>query len=526
MEPSISILLGAVACVLVMPFLAACIYLKKNDLFCNPWLVSFFTRNAGNNPEIRLFESLYASLTLVLKDTRRLLADSLREESLLDEKLSTSDSKLALLEENPSAKTRASDERLRKHRLERRLHQQRQTTQSLRDRVIELEEQAQIAYTKMLVCISREKAERIQSNADARLEWFANDPIELARHRIAAAERKVVSRELRVNESWIERQKQPKQPKPESQLPDAVSLRINDAIARLNSIRDFFGRISDLLESADPHVGRAYGRLQKYLQMSRKLCSISADQENALEHVLAKNELLAAEWQQRADLAREQNDETLEQHAVRRKSQYYAGSEELRAALKAQRKRNLLIGNLLFQIEILVRRAYLVALLLEALPQSMKQSLMEYKQLVALLGRQIRTLLNSPDLEPVVVPDDFDKRISRLEHASVMAYITIAKKQSAGLSRSAARSFRKRVGTTWAAVLSTRDLQKADFDRWDRVFNEGAEAGQEFLCIVASQRRDECARVLRTAQQGAEVLAIIISLLDRQLGDDRGATTA
>lgn len=248
--------------------------------------------------------------------------------------------------------------------------------------------------------------------------------------------------------------------------------------------------IREAAMAADPNIERAYNRLAEQLALGRKLMDASFEQEARLEQQLKKH-------------------------------QGKFDNIDLEAALKNHRRKNLATEHQLFRVDGIVRRLYMVMILLKALPASKAEELLQYTNVVNDLCSYLSQSWEGTT--EIKAPIEFSDRITQLEHSTLMAFVRIAKVDWKTLNDSAIGTLKEKVAEVKTIIESERQNQSDEANKWSNLAGKASEENKELIYFVASQRRDQCREILKITEQSLEVLDLSLTVAEKKRNDSAQA---
>jgi hypothetical protein len=523
MTPDIMLLLSVVLLVVLTPALLAVFYLRGDFILLSISLRNFrLSLSRRSRPKDRrqiACEERYEFLQDLRKVCKKQLVDSFAKQEHLDVQLHLlRDRAHALkcrLEKKPNnlrMKTKSLEIENGIIHLEAEAKQQQLKATQLQASLAELDLDVHAAYTQLLVSTASYESAVASKNADRLLSKIS---AQSANRMIEEMEKKVVERETRS----IIRLRPPatKLSEADMEMVDRLASQIASVPEMLGStFNNMIESVGALARAADPSIERSYQRLYKQLKLARKLGEHVAEQEDELESQIAKLICQIGYVQGQADVESGKEQPESANQWLLKKAHFEACSAELTTALKAHRRHNLSIGQQLFRVEGVVRRLHMIKLLLSALPMSMKEEFVQYTTLVNDVYRYLRSSWLRDIKDPAHINTaDFAERIAALEYRSQKAYIRIARGESRQLTTRAALRFKESVSAVITALDLERCEQKSELDKWDALMKRALAENQDFLHAVASQRSEQCAGILKTAEQSLEVLSVTISVPDK-----------
>jgi len=509
--PAETAILLALIALFVAPLTWASVFLRREHLRAIGELPNYYKRIRKESELERRLRGEYTRQQDLLIICRQSTAESTAKEKSITGKLSAAIDKLESIgnasEDQPSDSSLSREsEKLKETiaQLEKQQEEQTAKTLLLRNDLEELEAATQRAYMRMQVSTAKTHAESAAKKAE---EILARNYKGQAGEAIAKMEAKVAEREAKA--------KAPRVPVPEKsqpQISEADAARIESLFNTSSKLIALSGGIASVL---DPSMDRAYNRLNRLLKGSRKLASASLKEEDTLEAQLEIYDKQAVVWQQRLDEA----DREVSSDALEKLSSWKASDEaahaELVLALQAHRKRNLLIGQRLFRIEGIVRRLYILKLLIAALPRSMKEEFEQYIKLTDALSRYLENEWRSENADSGESPD-FANRLSTLERNTLMSFIRIAKSDRKELSAQSIVRLKSEISTMMPEFELEKSDQQVELDKWSALENQAIAGNKELLHAFASRRREQSATILKTVEQSIDVLQVILSRGDQQ----------
>jgi hypothetical protein len=338
------------------------------------------------------------------------------------------------------------------------------------------------------------QTEYAQSSVDKALSL---NPILQTRSFIAKMEDKVQKREkdaLKIPE-WNESSEDVKG------IEDAVERIANFGVA----VGGLIENIKHAVNTADPSIDRAYNRFTKNLSLIQSLARNSSKQEEELEKKIES--MSSANLSQRCENYRRQGEDALANTIAAMMESNVALAKELQISLSSHRRKNLQIERSLFRIEAIVRRLYMIKLLLTALPGTKIEELLAYTRIANTLTTYLQAEFGG---KPISQPTKaLPELLEEIETRTLMAYIRIAKGQSNRLSKRAEQRFVDDIATISRVIEIERNDAQTEFERWNNLTHQAVQEHRKLLHLVASERTTQSAHVLKTAQQSLEILSIL-----------------
>jgi|AGTN01.2.fsa_nt_gi hypothetical protein len=239
--------------------------------------------------------------------------------------------------------------------------------------------------------------------------------------------------------------------------------------------------VSAAAANADPSIDRAYDRLAEQLAAARKLMDDSFEQEAQLEQQIKEDE---------------DKFDTV----------------DLQASLKNHRRKNLATEHQLFRVDGIVRRLYMVKVLLKSLPSSGSEELLTYSNVVSDLCSFLNQTWDGKT--EVKAPVEFAERITELEQSTLMAFVRIAKVEWHKLNDSEIGQLKTKVEDATKIIKSEMQNQSDELNKWSTRAEKAFEENKELIYFVASQRRDQCREILKVTQQSLDVLDLSLSVVE------------
>jgi phage shock protein A len=445
--------------------------------------------------QIRKSQTEHRLLTESLGTKQRLLNDSMAKEQELQDRW----------------RAEAIEHSADRAKLALQLEEQRLQTNRLWQEAKDAQEKVDASYARILAMVSEfvfiDPANRLTEKSASTGAQIVTTHVE---ERILEREREAEAAVARRAAAW--RNDSPvAQP---SELDREMMEVVDRWFAQAKRVSELFNVVA-LVRAADPSIDRAYRRVVDQLAIARKVCEHSTVTEDEIEEQIAKDEARAMVWQTRADTASQQGKEELADNSLCRKEHSETSIVELSAYLKILRRRNFAAAQMLFRSEGVVRRLYVVKLLLSALPGSMKYELSQFKQIADAACRYLK-LAWQHDLQET--PDNratgIEERVAGLENRILMAYIRLARREPGSISHGGRQHLEQKIVTVSPALAIERDEQQAEFVKWDQMANQALAESKEFVHAVASQRRDQYAAMLKTTRQALEVLEVTLALTE------------
>ncbi len=279
----------------------------------------------------------------------------------------------------------------------------------------------------------------------------------------------------------------------------------------LTSALSSFGR---LIGATDPSVENAYRRLEKQIAAGQKVAEKSEEGERILAQSIECLEIESKDWQGRAEVYGVEDIENpiLLQVLSRQKSVDDAAAE-LSVALIAHKTKNLANAQVLFRVEGIARRLYLLKLLLAALPTKTKDDLLSFAQFV----EAVCSYLQSSMQADVISGSDaltqgatgLTQRIFALEQNMLLNYIQFAKSDLTKLNSNRACKFGRDCGSITSALKLDKEASIVELSRWEAVLKQSIEDNMQLLKSVAEQRIEHHSSVIKMADRAIDVLLVI-----------------
>lgn len=499
----IDLLLYSALAVLLAPLVASCMYLHQNSpansirrlkaLQLKPsrtkaeeidiaWGLLHTTYNEKTQ--------LQASVRQLLRREKRLVAVS----NAMKERAANGDANTdALLQRAEHALSKAAALNAQICTTEANIRQLEDKESELESLLDKLKLDEQIATTKLITGQSAKAADQL-----------------LARSQVVIAniESIVQSREERILE--LESTNSNKdQAFPVSKLSIDDQRKIEDAISTVARIGNFVMAKCDAARSAiicaDPNINRAYKRLEGLRQTARKLADGCNHTEEEFEKKLSGMRDLIQSYSEKmsaltdeAAIKREKTSiQALESRAV-----------ELSDTLKVLRRKNLSNEQTLYRVGNIVRRLYILKLLLTALPGAHLDETLQFTKFANSLFSYLEKAQQLED-EPNC---NFAERLVALEDAVLRCYIRIAKGQAGTLSSRRWNDFQNALSTIKKTIALEDMDANSDFNKWNSIAEQAQEDHKELLFEVAKQRSKQSAELLRTTNHSLELISIVSTL--------------
>jgi hypothetical protein len=237
----------------------------------------------------------------------------------------------------------------------------------------------------------------------------------------------------------------------------------------------------------------------------QSLARNSSKQEEELEKKIES--MSSANLSQRCENYRRQGEDALANTIAAMMESNVALAKELQISLSSHRRKNLQIERSLFRIEAIVRRLYMIKLLLTALPGTKIEELLAYTRIANTLTTYLQAEFGG---KPISQPTKaLPELLEEIETRTLMAYIRIAKGQSNRLSKRAEQRFVDDIATISRVIEIERNDAQTEFERWNNLTHQAVQEHRKLLHLVASERTTQSAHVLKTAQQSLEILSIL-----------------
>lgn len=262
---------------------------------------------------------------------------------------------------------------------------------------------------------------------------------------------------------------------------ESTSQKLQVFIDKTSKVTKKLRIIRDAAAAADPSIDRAYERLAEQLAAARKLMDDSFEQEAQLEQQIKEDE-------------------------------GKFDTVDLQASLKNHRRKNLATEHQLFRVDGIVRRLYMVKVLLKSLPGSRSEELLAYSSVVS----DLCSFLNQTwdGTTEVKAPVEFADRITKLEQSTLMAFVRIAKVDWHKLNDSEISQLKTNVEDVTNTIKSEMQNQSDELNKWSTLAEKAFEENKELIYFVASQRRDQCREILKVTQQSLDVLDLSLSVVE------------
>lgn len=123
-------------------------------------------------------------------------------------------------------------------------------------------------------------------------------------------------------------------------------------------MKAMFGRVMGQFEDPEMMLEQSYQEAQQNLIQVRQAVAQAIATEKQLEQQLQKNRDQAATWQNRAQMAVQQNNDDLARQALQRKQQYTQAASDLEAQLHSQKTATATLRQRLTELEGEVQKFY------------------------------------------------------------------------------------------------------------------------------------------------------------------------
>lgn len=187
---------------------------------------------------------------------------------------------------------------------------------------------------------------------------------------------------------------------------------------------------------------------------------------------------------------------------------------DLEAALKTHRRKNLATEHQLFRVDGIVRRLYMIMILLKALPASKAEQLLQYTNVVNDLCSYLSQSWDG--ITEVKAPIEFSYRITHLEHSTLMAFVRIAKVDWKTLNEAAINQLKEKAANAANIIELEKQNQSDELTKWSNLADKAFEENKELIYFVASQRRDQCKEILKVTKQSLDVLELSLAVAEKK----------
>lgn len=506
----------------VIPLVAACAYIFR-DTIAEPWSYLIACTDSlkiacyrlicafgGRQERLQLEIELHDLGKQLRTCRRKLLVTKSKEEKL--------EAKFRLLESNlEDSKASIPGEKAAKRRLEEasrlveKIGHQKSLTESVQNELWLLEKETQERWSKLQlekmqrsIRDSRKEVDRILGSTCVGSHQAIFDKIE---QKVTQLEQIAANKQM-LND--VDDESHPTSAK--SKMEIEIAELITSSVGKIKQIIDTFNIVS-FVHVVDPSLERAYERLCKQVENVRKLTDESVAEERLLQKEIEFFDNDARVFESRSEMAHKMRNKHLSDMAHLRMESSSARSAELSLALKAHKRKNFWTAHRIFKLEVILRRLYVIKLLLSALPRSFNEEFMLYKRLVsdvcAYLGETWSKTSDS-DLDQSL---DLERRLSSLENRSVMVFIRLARGEMPHLSASAKSRIATNARSVAESLKAEAQQQRAEFKSWAKTARSGLKEKKEFVYAIACQRRDQYHQMMKTTEQAIEVLEVTATII-------------
>lgn len=182
---------------------------------------------------------------------------------------------------------------------------------------------------------------------------------------------------------------------------------------------------------------------------------------------------------------------------------------ELTNAMVVLRRRNFLVGEALFRIDRVVRRLYVVKLLLRALPSGARGEVAQFRSALNAVSDYLDNVWAAKG-EPST--NDLYARIEHLEHRTLTVYIRLAKnkKQRPSAQERLARAIRHIIESLDEVTTDEKQLH----DEWNERALAAETEGKKLIYAVSKLRKEQCEIVLHSLERTTRVLDAVCAAFD------------
>jgi hypothetical protein len=181
---------------------------------------------------------------------------------------------------------------------------------------------------------------------------------------------------------------------------------------------------------------------------------------------------------------------------------------ELTNTMVVLRRRNFFIGEALFRIDRVVRRLYVIKLLLSALPSSAREEVAQFRNALNAVSDYIDKVWTAKD-EPSA--NDLYARIEHLEHRTLMVYIRIAKDKKQ--RRASRERLAKAISEVATKLADERSKEQSLHHEWNERALAAAIEDKKLIGAVSELRTEQCHAVLRSLERTKKVLDAVSDAL-------------
>ena len=303
----------------------------------------------------------------------------------------------------------------------------------------------------------------------------------------------------------------------EKSAEDFVNRIFNASESFVRSIVNVGSTAQDFVATADPSVKRAFARLERDLQSARLLALKAEEEEehckerieNTVETSLGWSREESSDWK-----AHKQPNDQIDASKRRTTKKWSKSCQEI---LKKLRIRNLSIQQRLYRAEGIVKRLNVIRWLLSTLPDRNNNVFAQYTSLTNALSKYLRSMGNKQSLtdgdDP---PPDFRERLSQLEDRVLLAFLRIAKGDSALLNEDAYSRLEGDIATISMVIELDRADALVEYKKWNAIADQAFADKQELLHAVAEVRTTQNIQILRFAEKTLDVLNVTASLSEEK----------
>lgn len=527
MEPTIAILIWTIVLVLVAPVIVACVFLSSPEATLKiSWDVDSFVKKIRYyfpDADTRMERELIgrhdrAKAFLIL--CRRSVAEAIDSEQQIRasiERLTKriSDAQLETLNQskadsNSERKIAGLKDTLTDY--QQKLILQEVRTESMREKLTELEKETQEAYTQKQIAIAQLRGQSALRRADAILSKSSSQ----AGPALTAMENmeKIVTKHEEVaNKAHALRMQNIEKTfakidamDPEKSLASKIRRYRYSCAERISKTRT---SVVDAFRKIDPSLERAFRRLQIQLEQARRSAKNSQSAEQGIE-VLLGHERTSLEQLKSRDVKPGSADNSAQiSHAEQ-------SLEFMSDGLKVIKVRNLSTQQTLYSVEAIVRRLSILKMLISASPLSRRDMRSQFIELSNCILAYLQQQQQNSSADTNCPSVNIVERLHILEQSTLMKYLQFAKSETEILNQ----NIMDRLKVDVAMIAEALDFERADayaeLEKWTTVAISAEADNQQLLLAVAQSRTARCSEILKMTEQTLDVLNLTISLAEKR----------
>lgn len=492
----------------VLPFIGAAIYVNRERLLSifGPVFHAFaclYDERARANWRLTIANNGRIGVAqLALIASQKALCRSLKIEQSLLEKVQVALNQLGELEDSseksndPGFEEQVIAKRRKATVITKKMYRRISRTSELLVATEVRQTQLESIYRQICLETARTNCERVLSSID----------LESARQKLQSAEAQVLEIEKRADH----RQYQPADTVYDEELKELTRRAdgaIDGLLGKLEAPRKKFRQIAraldDRLVSLDPSLGRAFRRLQKGRDVIHFLVGELAAQEDTLSNEMDGVQASAREFRKNAEIARAHGDEIAEGLAKQLEHKCLERIAILTDQQRKFRRRNAVIEDAVLHFEIVVRRLFVLKLLLETFPVSLGEKCAEYKLIATKLSEVLADFVRHPSEEDKSLINEH--RIAALEKSALMEFLKVAKtstKESSKLER--------RILLVEQQLQVELMEQQSQLDKWK---NFRRLVVSDLSLLVVSRKIEVIEKFVEHLQECHEVLSVTYAFI-------------